>query len=195
MADRKIYVNVKEAVNLPPPPIHFDIKQPPAIVSYQQYHNSQFQLTSDFINYIKSVENGIKAGFKHGNWYPHKSVEGGTDTIAYGHKLHPGDNYSRGITDAQATELLKKDIMSAAKRAEQIINFKFGKGAWERLDNTKKEMLIDFAFNGVLAKFPRFLNGVVTGDDNEVKTQYIRYVNGQEMTGRNQAFAKRYLSN
>jgi hypothetical protein len=195
MASRRKIINIKEAVDLPPPPIHFSMQQPPAMVSYQQYHNSQFQLTPDFINYIKQVENGVKAGFKHNLWHPHKSVEGGTDTIAYGHKLHAGDNYSRGITDAQATELLKKDIQSAVERAKQIVNFKFGPGAWERLDNTKKEMLTDFAFNGVLAKFPKFLDGVVTGNDDEVKAQYIRHVNGHELTGRNQAFANRYLNN
>jgi len=55
-------------------------------------------------------------------------------------------------------------------------------------------MLTDFAFNGVLAKFPKFLDGVVTGNDNEVKAQYIRHVNGKELTGRNQAFANRYLN-
>ena len=192
MGSRKKIINITEAVDLPPPSVHFN--PPPAIVSYQQYHNSQFQLTPDFINYIKGVENNTKTGYKHGLWFPHKSVEGGTDTIAYGHKLHPGDNYSRGITDAQATELLKKDIMLAADRAKQITNFRFGQGAWERLDNKKKEMLIDFAFNGVLGKFPKFLDGVVTGNDAQVKAQYIRHVGSKELTGRNTAFANRYLT-
>ena len=187
----KKLVNMIEAVDLPPPPIHFT---PPAMVSYQQYYGSQFQTTPDFINYIKSVENKIKAGFKHGLWHPHKSVEGGTDTIAYGHKLRPGEHFANGLTDAQATELLKKDIQTAAERAKQITNYKFGNGAWERLDNTKKEMLVDFAFNGVLGKFPKVLDGVVTGNDNEVRAQYIRHVNGKEMSGRNQAFADRYLN-
>ena len=61
MASRRKIINIKEAVDLPPPPIHFSMQQPPAMVSYQQYHNSQFQLTPDFINYIKQVENGVKA--------------------------------------------------------------------------------------------------------------------------------------
>jgi len=172
--------------NTTPPP-------PPPTFAQHYIHNSQFQVTPDFINYIKSVENGIKAGFKHGLWHPHKSVEGGADTIAYGHKLQPGENFSRGVTDVQATEMLKKDIQTAATRAKQITDFRFGPGAFDRLDNSKKEMLTDFAFNGVLGKFPKFLDGVVTGNDKEVKAQYIRHVNGKEMTGRNQAFANRYL--
>ena len=192
MAGNKKSLNIKEAVDLPPP-IHFPT-QPPAIISYQQYHNSQFQLSNDFINYIKGVENSVKAGYHNNKWYPHKSVEGGTDTIAYGHKLHSGENFSHGITDAQALDLLKKDILSAAERAKLITNKAYGPGSWERLDNNKKEMLTDFAFNGVLAKFPKFLQGVVTGNDNLVRAQYIRHVNGKEMTGRNQAFANRYLS-
>jgi hypothetical protein len=43
-------------------------------------------------------------------WFPHKSFEGGSDTIAYGHKIQSGEDFSAGITDAQAEELLKKDI-------------------------------------------------------------------------------------
>jgi len=190
----KKFVSIIEAVDLPPP-IHFE---PPAQVqkvsSFADYYGSQFQATPDFINYMKSVENGVKAGFKHGMWHPHKSVEGGTDTIAYGHKLHPGNNFSRGLTDAQATALLKQDINAAAERAKQITNYKFGQGAWERLDNIKKEMLTDFAFNGVLAKFPKFLDGVVTNNTAEINAQYKRHVNGKELTGRNSAFANRYLS-
>ena len=63
-----------------------------------------------FIKYMKSVENSIKSGWKNNKWYPHKSAEGGNKTIAYGHKLKAGEDFSKGITDTQALQLLTKDL-------------------------------------------------------------------------------------
>ncbi|MCD6398654.1 MAG: hypothetical protein J7L08_01930, partial [Candidatus Aenigmarchaeota archaeon] len=51
-------------------------------------------------------------------WKPHGSLEGGTATLAYGHKLQPdeiesgtiyGIDYTDGITDAQAVEIFRED--------------------------------------------------------------------------------------
>jgi len=194
MVSNKKSMQTEAAPLPPPPPIHFT---PPAITqnvgTFANYYGGQFQVKQDFINYMAGVENGIKSGLKNGKWYPVKSVEGGTNTIAFGHKLQSGEAYPQGLTNAQAIDMLKRDIGIAADRARQITDYKFGKGAWERLDNTKKEMLTDFAFNGVLGKFPKFLDGVVTGNDAEVKAQYKRYVNGKEMKDRNQQFQQRYL--
>ena len=178
---------MEAAANLPPP------TQPPAVVFQMPQYRTQFQVTDDFVNYIARVENGIKKGLVNNKWYPHKSVEGGTDTIAYGHKLQPGEDFRMGLTQQQAMELLKKDIQVAVNRAQTIVNKVYGQGSWEKLDNTKKEMLVDFAFNGVLSKFPKFLEGVVLNLPNQMKAQYKRYANGKEMTDRNSQFANRYL--
>lgn len=172
-------------VNIPPPK--------PAMVSYSNYYYSQFQPTNDFIGYIARVENSVKAGFKNGKWYPHKSFEGGSDTIAYGHKIQPGENFSGGITQEQALELLKKDLAVAADRARQIVNKIYGPNSWERLDNKRKEMLVDFAFNGVLTKFPNFLQGVVLNLPKQMKAEYKRFSKGRELIDRNNQFAQRYL--
>lgn len=180
----RLYKKLLEAVSdLPPPAIVYQVPQ----------NSAQFQVTDDFINYIARVENSINKGFANNKWYPHKSVEGGSDTIAYGHKLQPGENFAAGITQQQAMELLKKDIQIAANRAQIIVNKTYGPGAWERLDNKKKEMLVDFAFNGVLSKFPKFMQGVILNLPNQIKTEYKRYTGGREMTDRNTQFAKRYL--
>lgn len=181
---KELIKQITEAVaDLPPPAIVYQIPQ----------NNTRFQIANDFVSYIARVENSINKGFANNKWYPHKSVEGGTDTIAYGHKIQPGENFTAGITQQQATELLKKDIQIAANRAQMIVNKIYGTGAWERLDNIKKEMLVDFAFNGVLSKFPKFMQGVVLNLPNQVKSEYKRYTGGREMTDRNAQFAKRYL--
>jgi len=192
-------VNI-EAMDVPPPPIHFN--EPAAIVhkvdapvtNFKSFYNASFMPSPDFINYIKSVENNNHVGFKHGMWHPHKSVEGGTDTIAYGHKLHTGDNFSKGLTDEDATKILIKDIMKASETAKHIINKTYGDGTFEDLPTKSKEMLIDFAFNGVINKFPQFVDGVINNDVDTMTTQYKRYVNGKELTGRNHAFANRYFN-
>lgn len=86
-------------------------------------------LVSKAAEIIKKFENS-KANPRGGYnkekrlWFPHKSIEGGSDTIAYGHKLQKGEDFSRGITDDQATQLLRKDINSKLGLArKRIKNF------------------------------------------------------------------------
>lgn len=52
-------------------------------------------------------------------WFPHRSVEGGSPTIAYGHKMQPGEDFSGGISDKKAEELLKDDIRSKIQTAKR----------------------------------------------------------------------------
>lgn len=65
-----------------------------------------------FTDLLKKVENGPRIGFDKEKklWFPHHSIEGGTDTIAYGHKLTADDakngKFKNGISDNEANELL-----------------------------------------------------------------------------------------
>lgn len=143
-----------------------------------------------FIDYIKRVENQGKAGFdaKKNLWFPHKSFEGGSDTIGYGHKLQKGEDYSSGITDAQAQELLKIDL----SKAKQQVYKELG---GVKLTPQQEEMFIDFVFNmGTLKKFPKFTQAVLKNDLEGMKDQYKRYAGGKELKGRNAEFLKRFLS-
>ncbi len=79
-------------------------------------------LITKAMNIIKPFENSVnnpKGGFnkKSKKWFPHKSLEGGSDTIAYGHKLLPGEDFSKGLTDSEAERLLEKDIREKIKLA------------------------------------------------------------------------------
>jgi hypothetical protein len=72
-------------------------------------------LTARVVNIIKQFENNTsnpKGGYDKIKklWFAHKSVEGGSDTIAYGHKIQKGENFSKGITDSDAIKLLEKDV-------------------------------------------------------------------------------------
>jgi len=145
---------------------------------------------TSFTDYLKYVENSNKVGYdaKKKLWFPHKSVEGGSDTIAYGHKIQSGEDFSGGLTDSQAEDLLKKDI----EKAKIQINKEL-KGT--KLTPKQEEMFIDFVFNmGTLKKFPKFVQATLKNDESGINTEYKRFAGGKELKGRNMAFARRYLS-
>ena len=73
---------------------------------------------------------------EQGVWKPHGSIEGGTDTLAYGHKLTPkevesglvkiGDKsveFKMGLTDRQAEELFKQDWDKHYKLAGKVFPY------------------------------------------------------------------------
>lgn len=146
--------------------------------------------TGSFIDYIKRVENQGKVGYDAQKklWFPHKSFEGGSDTIGYGHKIQKGEDFSNGITDAQAESLLKTDLAKAKQQVyKELGNIK--------LTPKQEEMFIDFAFNmGTLKKFPKFTEFALKNDLSGMKDQYKRYAGGKELKGRNTEFLKRFLS-
>ena len=145
---------------------------------------------TSFTDYLKYVENSNKAGYNKDKklWFAHKSVEGGSDTIAYGHKIQSGEDFSGGLTDSQAEDLLKKDI----EKAKIQINKEL-KGT--KLTPKQEEMFIDFVFNmGTLKKFPKFVQATLKNDESGMNDQYKRFAGGKELKGRNMAFARRYLS-
>lgn len=151
----------------------------------------------EFIRYIKNTENGIKKGWnsKESKWYPHKSFEGGTDTIAYGHKLKKGEDFSSGITEKQAIELLYSDLNQASREAKRLITRKYGAGVYDKLSIKQREILTDFVFNlgDVTRKFPKFTDAVIAWDLPTLRKEYKRYSGGKELLDRNKQFYNLYL--
>jgi len=150
--------------------------------------------SSDFIEFVKNLENAAKAGFRDGRWYPHKSFEGGLPTIAWGHKIQAQDELRRltaGITDGEAEKLLKKDLEQAQRVVKQYMS---KLGVKIPLSSKQSEMLTEFAFNlGSLDKFPKFTKAVLNGDWAAAKKECRRFANGTELTRRNKLFQDRYL--
>ena len=79
---------------------------------------------------LKEFENSAGAGRKGGKWYGHESLEGGTQTIAYGHKLTPEEaksgfisingelvDYREGLSQDHAEAVLKADTQWAQTHA------------------------------------------------------------------------------
>lgn len=84
---------------------------------------------------LKTWENSLESGKRNDKWFPHPSLEGGTDTIGYGHKLTPqeaetgmiqlGDrkvNYRNGLSQEDVDAILEKDVAWAKKVAMSSLN-------------------------------------------------------------------------
>jgi len=93
-----------------------------------QQDDEQLGVTN--VEKLKEWENSVGAGKRNDKWFAHASLEGGTDTIAYGHKLtaeeaetgiiQVGDkqfNYREGLTDEQSQAILDQDAGSAKRVA------------------------------------------------------------------------------
>ena len=135
--------------------------------------NESTALTNDFLKKIMNWENGIKSGWnaKKKRWYPHGSVEGGTGTIAYGHKLTSNDFRSgmdtNGITESEAIELLKSDLFAASSKAKQLIpNYK-------NLPDNVRQALINAAYRGELKSTHQTIKLMNAGKWTAAAAEYL----------------------
>ena len=170
------------------------ITNPPAII---QTTNSfgNIATNQNFINFVKTIENSQKSGFKNGKWYPHKSFEGGLPTIGYGHKIKNKrelNQVKNGISDEQTNKNLIHDLESARQKVHLYIRQKYKVNL--RLTKEQEEMLTEFAFNlGGLNKFPTFIDAVLRNNWDVARKEYKRYSGGKELKIRNELFYNRYL--
>lgn len=168
------------------------IDQPSAI--HQSYEH---QFRPSFVNYIKFNENGIKKGFdvKTNKWFVVDDPNLKTEMIAYGHQIKPGENFSKGITEDQAIQLLNSDLNFAREKVKHEIDSTYGIGLFNTLPLQRQEMLVDFMYNlGSLRSFPKFVRAVLINDQPTIAREYKRFSNGKEVTQRNQSFHDRYVA-
>jgi hypothetical protein len=156
--------------------------------------DSNVDLNSPLANTIKDVENGNLTGFKDGKFYPHKSVEGGTPTIAYGYKLSPGEvatgqiilsngdniDFSDGITPQEADKVLSDSFDTAKDRAQKQWDNKSGSGLkFNELDPKYQDVLGALTFNtgslvdGGKFGWPKLAEAIEAGDDAAVRSQMV----------------------
>jgi hypothetical protein len=155
----------------------------------------EINLSQSFINYIRSCENGIKKGWdsKSQKWFPYD--DGSGLHIAYGHKINKGENFDSGISEAQAQEILKKDLQEAYKKAKDY----FKERGFDITDFSDRqlEMTLDFTFNGCLYSHTKMMNAIANSDLETQRKEYKRYavLNGNkvELRDRNTRFFNRYL--
>jgi len=159
-------------------------------------------IRSEFIEYVKRVENGGKTGYESGVWIPHPSPEGGNDTIGYGHKLRNDEEWMKGgVSDEEIEKLLFNDVDRSAKIANKVID-EYGSDDFENLPQMYKEIFTDFVFNlggNGLRKFPKFVEATITNDTETMKQEYKRYYRTgsgelRELEQRNSEFYNMFLA-
>ena len=152
----------------------------------EEYDNGGGVNFQTYEEQLRQLENSVKAGYKGGRWYPHDSVEKGRQTIGYGHKLSGKENYSKGLTTAQVLALQKKDLVKHTNIAKSAVDKKYGAGTFDRLPESRKVLLVDYAYNGVLNQFPKFMDATVKGDKAGMLKEYKRYTGSKPLTQRNE---------
>lgn len=157
-------------------------------------------LSQDFVDYLKTVENGSKAGYKNGRWFPHADPSGGYN-IGYGHHLQSTEEYNQlvktGLSNDQVNDLLAKDVFSAQKTVDDYIQRRYKVKL--HLEPKQYQMLIDYVFNiGNLGGFPKMVDAVIRSDKDGMNKEYKRtgVIRGKkkELTGRNTMFANKFLA-
>jgi GH24 family phage-related lysozyme (muramidase) len=167
--------------------------------------------SKDFLSFIKEQE-GLVKDPKTGSLV-YKSLEGGTPTVGYGHKLTPNEIKTKKVkgrsgrsydlsklTEDQAEDILISDLQKKQQTLNSSLINKYGIGLSE-LDNKRQEMLLDYEFNlgNALGVFPSFSKAVLSLDAEEMKKQYERsYFDPKEnkrkpLKKRNIDFFNRYL--
>lgn len=142
------------------------------------------ELTSGFIQLIKNWENNknYKPGGWNPNlkkWYPHRSPEGGTDTIAYGHKLFKDDvisnKFSKGISDATAEKLMLSDLNIAKQKAIKLVP------SYSSLPINTRQALINACYRGELSntKTPNTLKLMRAGKWAAAAKEYLNHAEYQ----------------
>ena len=138
-----------------------------------------------FSTYIKTVENEklISGNIKE---FRHKSVEGGLDTVAFGHKLTTEEQKTNTVYGYDLSKITKENVLEISndilkkdlQKTEQILIKTHG-NKFINLDNRRKQMLIDFQFNVRNFKnkdvFPLFKKALFAGDEKEMEKQYKRF--------------------
>lgn len=155
----------------------------------------QLDPVKDAARRIRAVENSKtnpNGGWneKEKRWYPHKSVEGGADTIAYGIKLSNGTPEAElakkqgYLTDDQAIHFTDSLAQVYYDKAKGVYDKKYGNGEWDKLSPESQSFLTDFSYNPGLGKFPKLMEGFHSGNIDMIRENYMRYSNGKPL-GRN----------
>lgn len=136
------------------------------------------------MNHLKAAENN-NTGRRGGKWYQYPSYEGGTDTIAWGDKLKPGEDFRNGLTDAQAHALLVSDFENALRIARTHYSQVYP-GGWENLSPYVKIIAADIAFNtGNLSGYPKFMRAMRENNLNAMKQECCSRSGNKPLTNRN----------
>jgi len=143
-------------------------------------------------SYISQFENnkGNKSGGWNDSlkkWFPHKSYEGGSDTIAYGHKILPGENFKNGLSDSEALSLLRKDISKKEAVAKKNIP------KYDSLPQDVKNAVLNALYRGDMG--PKTISHINNDKWYDAAKEYLNHAEYRKEKTRGSSIAKRMESN
>ena len=135
---------------------------------------------------LRSFENSPsnpKGGWTGTVWTPHASIEGGTATLAYGHKLTASEadggtvrignqdvDYTKGLTDEQAQSLFQQDWTKAQQGANTLVKKNKLQSIPRRAKLILAEMVYQMGAEGV-SGFKMTLKALADGDYTKAAKQ------------------------
>lgn len=207
-AINKLFGNVEEETEEPTTGFITDAFN--KIREVQKQTNQGYRPSEAYIQELMRQENEGNAGLKDNKYYPYPSVEGGTPTIGYGHKLTDDEvksnKYGSGLTKEQVMQLMREDLNKHAGIAKSSFDTKFGEGAFSKLNPELQDLVLDYSYTGTgVDKFPNFHKAVyeyATGKNPAEKaaarvkmaSQYKRYTGKNELKKRNE-YTRNVLNN
>lgn len=177
-----------------------EVASMPAEVSHIVKSRS-YEPSEAYIQELMRQENEGNTGFRNNRYYPYDSVEGGTPTIGYGHKLTEkevnSNKYAAGLTREDVEKLMRSDLRKHKDVARSAFENEYGKGTFNRLPNPLKDLVVDYSYTGTgIDKFPNFHKAVYeysAAKDPALKqeayekmlAQYKRHTGKKELKKRN----------
>ena len=132
----------------------------------------------DFHSLIQDLENGRKKGWTGDYWTPHDSVEGGNQTIAYGHKLSD-DEQKGGYVNIEGEQVPFSELTE--EKGQKLYHQDWGKSQtvaeswfgedWSTLDENAKLYATELVFN---------MGNSVTKGNTEYKKFKQKAVSGED---------------
>jgi len=114
---------------------------------------SKMSASPRLVEFLKGYEKGPDGGPA---LTPYPSPEGGSDTVGWGHKIQPGEDYSKGLTPGQADQLLLKDIAGHQKIVQESVKVPLSQQQFDALVSLSYNL--PKAFNAKHSEMLRDLN-------------------------------------
>jgi GH24 family phage-related lysozyme (muramidase) len=135
---------------------------------------------------VKEFENKPQVGFEGGVWKPHASLEGGTDTIGYGHKLSKEEAEGQyvlirdekvstkdGLTPEQVDALFEQDWEQAGLHTDRLLVQKDLKDIPVKAKNILQEMVYQMGYSGVKG-FNTMINHMKKGNYDKAADSMLK---------------------
>ena len=112
--------------------------------------SEDWDFTPEMANYIEKLkiyENSLRKGYnpETNTWRAHESLEGGTKTVGYGHKLSRYDDPNEIYTSTEIDSMLTQDVFNAYRTVFR--KMKNSKYDWTTLSDDDKIILTELYYS------------------------------------------------